>query len=181
MVKASRLAASQFVASPNSKIDSADTTRPSVKASAGTINPAGIGRVLVRFITASISRSYHWLMAPDAPAPAAIAKSAMPNNNGCRLPGATYMPANPVNTTRLITRGFNNDQKCPTDGSNKPSAATASCCCDVSAIKIPFSITGCLISLLAVRQRCDTAAVKPPAIPALSPLHHMGWLRHDAF
>ena len=82
-------------------------------------------------------------------------------------PDECFAVANPVNTTKLITRGLNNDQKWATDGSNKPSAAPAICCCDVSAIKIPFSLTRCLISLLAVRQKCDKAAVKPPAIPAL--------------
>ena len=158
----------------------ADTTKPNVSASAGAIKPAGIGRVFVRFITASISRSYHWLIAADAPAPAAIAKRAIANTSGCKLTGARYMPVNPVNTTKLMTRGFNNDQKWPTDGSNKPSVVPAICCCDVSAITLPFSTANCLISLLAARQRCDKAAARPLAIPALWRLRHTGSLQHDA-
>ena len=41
------------------------------------IAPRGIGRMAVRAITASISASYHMLSTPAAPAPAAIARTAM--------------------------------------------------------------------------------------------------------
>ena len=38
----------------------------------GAIRPAGSGRFAVRFISASMSASYHWLSAPAAPAPSAM-------------------------------------------------------------------------------------------------------------
>ena len=62
---------------------------------------------MVRFITASISRSYHMLIAPQAPAPTAMQRIATAANTGCSSPGASISPANPVNTTSDITRGFN--------------------------------------------------------------------------
>ena len=47
-----------------------------------SIAPAGIGLFDVRFITASISASYHMFSAPDAPAPSAIQNSATNPSQG---------------------------------------------------------------------------------------------------
>jgi hypothetical protein len=44
------------------------------------------------------------------------------------------MPAKPVKITRLITLGFNNAQKSPTDGPIKPSAGDAIWWLDVTDI-----------------------------------------------
>ena len=44
--------------------------------------PRGTGRLAVRFITASMSASYHMLRAPAAPAPTAIASSATKREPG---------------------------------------------------------------------------------------------------
>ena len=95
----------------SNKTDKIEITIPSASASSDWTRPDGIGRSLVRFMTASISRSYHWLIAPDAPAPAAMAnKEIAPSNNDDMVIGASfgakYMPAKPVKITRLITRGF---------------------------------------------------------------------------
>ena len=54
----------------------------------GATRPAGIGRFIVRVINASMSRSYHMLMAPEAPAPTAMHSTAMAARNGCSAPGA---------------------------------------------------------------------------------------------
>ena len=40
---------------------------PKPSASPGTMRPAGKGRLAVRRMTASMSRSYHMLIAPEAP------------------------------------------------------------------------------------------------------------------
>ena len=65
-----------------------------------------MGRAAVRAMRASMSASYHILRAPEAPAPMAIASSAMMASTGWMLPGATTMPVNAENTTSDITRGF---------------------------------------------------------------------------
>ena len=70
------------------------------------MRPAGIGRLAVRVISASMSASYHMLSAPEAPAPTAIARRAMKAMNGLVATGAATRPTNAVNTTSDITRGF---------------------------------------------------------------------------
>jgi hypothetical protein len=50
-------------------------------------------------------------IAPDAPAPIAIQKTAITSKMGLISPGARYKPTNPVKTTRDITLGFNNEAK----------------------------------------------------------------------
>ena len=57
-------------------------TTPRESASDGATRPLGIGRDRVRDMTASISRSYHMLMAPAAPAPTAIASTATAASSG---------------------------------------------------------------------------------------------------
>ena len=67
----------------------------------GSIRPAGSGRLAVRRIFASMSASYHWLSAPQAPAPSAMHRIAVkPSTNGS-CTGATSKPHRPVKTTRL--------------------------------------------------------------------------------
>jgi len=65
-----------------------------------------MGRFLVRAMPASISASYHMLIAADAPAPTASAKSAIAASAGLTGPGASIMPTKAVKTTSDITRGF---------------------------------------------------------------------------
>ena len=88
MVRANRPAASQFTASPITTTEPIESTTPKASASSALTRPAGIGRPLVRAMTASISRSYHMLIAPEAPAPTATAKMATAPNTGCSAPGA---------------------------------------------------------------------------------------------
>ena len=75
-------------------------------ASPGRMRPVGIGRLAVRDIKASMSASYHMLSAPEAPAPTAIASTAMTAMNGLVATGAATSPTNAVKTTSDITRGF---------------------------------------------------------------------------
>ncbi len=77
-----------------------------------------MGRAAVRAMRASMSASYHMLSAPEAPAPTAMAMTAMMARTGCRSPGAAKRPASDVNTTSDITRGFISSTKSPTDGSD---------------------------------------------------------------
>ena len=79
---------------------------PKPKASPALIRPAGIGRLEVRRMTASMSRSYHMLIVPAAPAPTAMQSTAAKASTGCNGPGASNRPTKPVNTTRVMTRGF---------------------------------------------------------------------------
>src|SRR5690606_17296928 len=51
------------------------------------------------------------LIAPAAPAPTAMQKTATSARNGCRLPGASTTPATPVKTTSVMTRGFSSAMK----------------------------------------------------------------------
>ena len=55
---------------------------------------------------ASISASYHWLSAPQAPAPSAMQRIAVKPSTSGGSTGATSKPHRPVKTTRLITRGL---------------------------------------------------------------------------
>ena len=88
MVAASSSPATTFTAIPISATDPAASMMPKVSAFSGATRPAGIGRFRVRDITASISRSYHMLIAPDAPAPTAMHSTAMKPITGCSPPGA---------------------------------------------------------------------------------------------
>src|SRR4051812_45814740 len=122
MVSASSAAAAIFTARPITITEPAASTMPKPSASPGATRPAGIGRPLVRDITASMSRSYHMLMAPDAPAPTAMHRIAVSARTGCRCPGASSMPVRPVKTTSDITRGFRSATKSPTEAPPRSSA-----------------------------------------------------------
>ena len=106
MAAASSAAATQFTARPMSMTEKRLSTVPKASASSGGTRPSGIGRRQVRAMTASMSRSYHMLMAPAAPEPTAMQSTATMASSGCRLPGATMSPAKPLRTTSVITRGF---------------------------------------------------------------------------
>ena len=79
---------------------------PKCSAVSRSIRPAGNGRLCVRFITASISDSYHWLSAAEAPAPRLIARIAVKPITGWMVPGAASNPHKAVNMTSDITRGL---------------------------------------------------------------------------
>src|SRR5260221_7922129 len=111
MVKASSDPAVQLTAKPISSTESSARTTPKPSASLASTLPAGIGRNRVRVIMASISRSNHILMAPEAPAPTAIQRMATAAINGWIEPGATTSPARPEKTTSDITRGFSRAMK----------------------------------------------------------------------
>ena len=106
MVKASRPAATQLVASHSMTTLIPDSAMPMPSASPGATLPAGTGRFAVRFITASMSASHHMFSAPEAPAPSAMNKIAANASTGCSDTGATRRPTSAVNTTSDITRGF---------------------------------------------------------------------------
>ncbi len=79
---------------------------PKIRALRACMRPAGMGRCMVRRMWMSISRSYHMLIAPEAPAPSEMHRMAMNNSNMPIPPGAMTSPTMAVNTTRDITRGF---------------------------------------------------------------------------
>ena len=81
-------------------------TTPKASAFSGATRPRGIGRLRVRFITASMSRSYHMLIAPAAPAATATHRIAVAARIGWMVPGAATSPAKAVKTTSDMTRGF---------------------------------------------------------------------------
>ena len=70
------------------------------------MRPAGIGRLAVRAISWSMSESYHMLSAPEAPAPTAIASSAIAPITGWTGCGAISMPAKAVKIDSDMTRGL---------------------------------------------------------------------------
>ena len=105
-MKASRPAATQLTASPIIATDPTESTMPRPSAAPGSTRPAGIGRARVRAITASMSRSYHMLMAADPPAPTAMQSTATAAITGWMAPGAMTRPTAPVKTTSDITRGL---------------------------------------------------------------------------
>src|SRR5579862_8163093 len=114
MVSASSAAACQLTANHIRATEAAARKQPKPSASPGAMRPAGRGRFLVRLITASMSRSYHMLMAPEAPAPTAMQSTATAASRGWRWPGATIIPAKPEKTTSDITRGFRSCRKSET-------------------------------------------------------------------
>src|SRR5581483_9113137 len=73
MVNARRLAATQLAASRRKVTEPQASRAPSTNASPACTRPVGIGRRLVRRMTASISASHHMLSVPAAPAPTAMA------------------------------------------------------------------------------------------------------------
>ena len=105
-MKASSAADSQLTSTPSAITAKNDITSAKTSASPGVTRPAGIGRLAVRFICASISASYHMLSAPDAPAPTAMHRMAMAPMTGLIATGAAIMPTRAVNTTSDITRGL---------------------------------------------------------------------------
>jgi hypothetical protein len=106
MVKARSPAASQLAARPSVATEKPEQMRPSASASLRETRPAGIGRLAVRLITASISASYHILRAPEPPAPTAMQRMTMAPRMGSMPPGASSRPTTAVKTTSDITRGF---------------------------------------------------------------------------
>jgi len=105
-VKARRAAANQFATRPSIRTDIPDRATPSPSASFGWMRPAGIGRIEVRRMTASMSASYHMLSAPDAPPPSAMNRIAAKARKGWTATGATKRPTAAVKTTSDITRGL---------------------------------------------------------------------------
>ena len=65
---------------------------PSSSAAPGRRRPAGNGRFIVRCMTLSMSRSYHMLMAPEAPAPSAMQAMATRPTTESIVAGASSMP-----------------------------------------------------------------------------------------
>ena len=126
MVSASSAAAVQLTASAMTLIEPTASTDPKPSASPGIIRPAGSGRPLVRAIAASMSRSYHMLMAPAAPAPTAMQRTAIAARTGWSVPGARTRPAIAVKTTSDITRGFNSAMKSPIGGPSTRAAPAVS-------------------------------------------------------
>src|SRR5690606_25028401 len=105
--------------------EAAASTTPKPRASPPVTRPAGIGRRCVRDITASMSLSYHMLIAPAAPAATAMQSTATQARTGWSDPGARTSPAGPVNTTSDITRGFNRATKARRSSAPSASVSTA--------------------------------------------------------
>ena len=114
MVKASSAPATRFTKSERITTEKTASVKPKPSASPGSTRPAGIGRVLVRCMRASISASYHMFSAPEAPAPTAMQRSAVKAITGCMGTGASTSPTKAVKTTSDITRGFSSAKKSPT-------------------------------------------------------------------
>ena len=162
-----------FVASPSTTTDATDRMMPKARASLAAIRPPGIGRWAVRRMTASISRSYHILMAPAAPAPTAMHSIAVKASTGCRCPGATSIPATPEYTTNDITRGLSMENQSPAEDTPCPEAVRDSISLSLtSATPVPASrmtvswltpagISGCG----AAPQRCGRAAERKRSTP----------------
>ena len=74
----------RFTASPITSTAAQASAMPKPSAAPGEIRPAGIGRLTVRFITASMSRSYHMLIAPAAPEATAMQRMAVSASTGLR-------------------------------------------------------------------------------------------------
>ena len=108
MVKASSAAAMALTNTAMTATADAASTRPKTSASSGCSRPAGSGRFMVLAITRSMSRSYHMLMAPAAPAPKAMHSTAMTATSGEGSPGARIRPTMAVKTTSDMTRGLSN-------------------------------------------------------------------------
>ena len=85
--------------------DSAASAIPNVSAARGEMRPAGIGRVAVRAICTSMSRSYQWLTAPAPPADSAPPSSVSRISPSDGLP-ATSIVATVVSSSSSWTRGF---------------------------------------------------------------------------
>ena len=105
-MKASSAPAVKLTNSASSTTEKQASVSPKASASPSVILPIGIGRDWVRFITRSMSASYHMLSAPEAPAPMAMHSSAVKPRTGWIDPGASIMPTNAVKMTSDITRGF---------------------------------------------------------------------------
>src|SRR5205807_110435 len=86
-------AATRLIASPITMTEPSASTTPKPSASPGARRPVGIGRPLVRDITASMSRSYHMFMAPETPAPMGMHRMAVLASTGRSRPGAQIILA----------------------------------------------------------------------------------------
>src|SRR5690242_12236451 len=114
MVSAKRAAAAALAARYISVTEAMERLTPKPKAAPGSTRPFGNGRSQVRAISASTSRSYHILIAPDAPAPTAMHSTPIIAITGCTGVGARNIPTSPVNTTSDITLGFSSAKKSDT-------------------------------------------------------------------
>src|SRR5690554_6788371 len=104
------------------------STTPKARASEGSTRPCTRGRFRVRAMMASMSRSYHMLMAPAPPAATAMQSTATAARKGWMSPGATSKPASPVKTTRDMTRGFNSAMKSRSCSLAEPAALSIVTC-----------------------------------------------------
>ncbi len=107
-MKASSPAEIRLTQTPMAMTEAIARTVPNTSALPGSMRPAGIGRFMVRCMCRSMSRSYHMLMAPEAPAPMEMHRIATKASSVPMAPGAMTRPTMAVNTTRDITRGFSN-------------------------------------------------------------------------
>ena len=85
--------------------DSAASAIPNASAALGEIRPAGTGRLAVRAIWASMSRSNQWLTAPAPPADSEPPRQVSATSPSDGSP-ATYMVVIVVSSSSDWTRGF---------------------------------------------------------------------------
>ena len=76
-----------LTARPITRTEPTASVTPKPSAAPGSIRPAGIGRLRVRRMIASMSRSYHMLIAPHAPAATAMHSTAVNASTGLQMPG----------------------------------------------------------------------------------------------
>ena len=85
--------------------ESVASATPKLSAACGLIRPAGTGRVAVRVICASMSRSYQWLTAPAPPAasepPSTVQKTSASDGSP-----ATYIVVTVVSSSSDWTFGL---------------------------------------------------------------------------
>ncbi len=105
-MKARRPAANRLPNRPSIITAMNDSVRPMANASPRVTRPDGIGRLAVRFMTASKSASHHMFNAPEAPAPIAMHRIVAKAMTGCTATGAVNKPTAAVKITKRMTRGF---------------------------------------------------------------------------
>ena len=82
------------------------SARPKANATSGDMRPEGSGRLRVRSIRPSRSRSHHMLRALAEPTMRAVPTSDSSSRAVGTRPGARQAPAAPVSITRRVMRGL---------------------------------------------------------------------------
>ncbi len=183
MVSASSAAATQLTRQPHHQDRGAGQHAAEAQRLARRHAPAGSGRLRVRSISASMSRSYHMLMAPAAPAATAMHSTATAASTRMEVAGREIEPDeagehHQRHHPRLQQRHVVARRRTvPRRGGVPRRAMSAERQIRLTAPSPPGSVPGAGGDVRQLLDRSGRAAARTPSIPASSRPRPSNWRR----